>query len=87
MDKCAACGILEQCQDNHGLLLFREQRICGRCRTAWLRLERIAGREVTWREFGDPKSPMYYYTSKVLANIKEGDNARRSETPSTSKEY
>lgn len=67
---CDACLIL--CGENHleGLPSgYRGHDLCGHCISSWKTLDKLMGRETSWKEFLDPQP-------KMLQEVRDGKFAK-----------
>jgi len=48
---CEACGISNQGVEEHGLVEYREHRICTYCVRSWAAREKRTGYKLSWEEF------------------------------------
>ena len=54
--QCEACGLLCGIEHVNMSLPFREHKLCDKCRSAWLSIEKLyMGRPMIWEEFIKPK--------------------------------
>ena len=57
---CEGCGVLAGLGYTELVLMrYRDHDLCGYCVVAWKRLEKVLGREATFKEFREPKLSMF----------------------------